>query len=56
MGDEIDNEKISNDFDVDDNNDNKPFLQLTIDIGNGIIENFKLYNLDNPKKIFMNFV
>ena len=55
MGDEIDNEKISNDFDVDDNNDNKPFLQLTIDIGNGIIENFKLYNLDNPKKDIYEF-
>ncbi len=49
-------DKVSNDFDDEDNNDNKPFLQLTIVIGNGKIENFKLYNLDNPKKIFMNFV
>ena len=48
-------EKKSNNFDVEDNNDNKPFLQLTIEIGNGKIENFKLYNLDNPKKDIYEF-
>ena len=48
-------DKESNNFDVEDNNDNKPFLQLTIEIGNGKIENFKLYNLDNPKKDIYEF-
>ncbi len=48
-------EKLNNNFDVEDNNNNQPYLQLTIEIGNGKIENFKLYNLDNPKKDIYEF-
>ena len=48
----------NNEYEVEENfenNNDNPVMVLTIDIGNGKIEQFKLYNFENPKKDIYDF-
>ena len=50
----IENNNYEVEENLENNNDN-PVMVLTIDIGNGKIEQFKLYNFENPKKDIYEF-